>query len=231
MDANQLVNFLKEKKKSELTIKNTLESLRLIEQFLEKEYKAVNLDNATKNHLLSFLEKNRNLDRVGMHIGALIGYYEIIDNRLMYNIAREIRGIELLERYKLRNFHLIKLDYVKKLEEIGIKTAKQMLDSGITKKDRKELAMKTDIPEDYILELIKLSNLARISGLKKIRARLYYEAGIDTLRELETWIPLELHEYLDKFAKKTGIAKMSPLLAECSSAISLAKHLPKIVEF
>ena len=231
MKEKELIQFLKEAKKSDLTIKNTLESLRIVEKYLTTKYDDINLENITREHLIKFLEDNRDVKRIGMHIGALIGYYEIIGDRFRYNLAREIRGIELLERYQLKNFHLVNLDYIERLKEIGIKTAKQMLDAGLTKENRKAIAAKSDIPEDYILELVKLSNLARISGLKKIRARLYYDAGIDTLRKLETWIPLELKELLDDHVKKTGIAKMGPLLAECSSAIALAKHLPKIVEF
>ena len=60
---------------------------------------------------------------------------------------------------------------------------------------------------------------------------MYYDAGIDTLRKIASWNPIELKNYLNIHAKKTGIAKMGVLLAEATSAISLAKHLPKIVEF
>jgi hypothetical protein len=149
----------------------------------------------------------------------------------MRNTSREIEGDMLISKYKIKNFHLVNLDFTQRLETIGIVTAKQILNSGLTKKDRKEIAQKSGVPEAYILELVKLSNLARISGLKKVRARLYYEAGVDTLEKLATWTPRNLCDLLNNFAKKTGMAKKGPLLGEVSDAISLAKHLPKIVKY
>lgn len=62
-----------------------------------------------------------------------------------------------------------------------------MLDAGSTKRDRKKLSEQTGIPIESILELVKLSNLVRIHGLKKKRARLYCEAGRDTLEKIARW--------------------------------------------
>jgi hypothetical protein len=228
VDEKGFLNYLIETNRSELTINNSLDSMRLFNTFL-KTIK-INIEDAKPEHLRAFLENRQNDKRVRMHFGPICVYYQYLGNEFMHNAAREISGEILLSKYKLKKFHLVDMELLKKLEEIGIKTAKQMLDAGLTKENRKELSLKTNVPEAYILELVKLSNLARIPGLKKIRARLYYNGGIDTLKKLATWNPTELKKHLDDHAEKTGIAKMGPLLAEATSAISLAKHLPKILE-
>ena len=228
MDEKGFLNYLIETNRSDLTIKNSLESMKLFNDFLNTI--EINIKDAKPEHLRAFLDNSQNNKRVRMHFGPICVYYQFLGNEFMHNAAREISGEILLSKYKLKKFHLVDMEHLKKLEEIGIKTAKQMLDAGLTKEYRKTLAVKANIPETYILELVKLSNLARIPGLKKIRARLYYDGGIDTLKKLATWDPEELKKHLDDHAKKTGIAKMGPLLAEATSAISLAKYLPKILE-
>jgi hypothetical protein len=70
--------------------------------------------------------------------------------------------------------------YTDLLLTLGIRTAAQLLDRGRTKEERKQISLELGIPEDFLLELVKLSNLARIPGLAKKRARLYYDAGFDT---------------------------------------------------
>lgn len=229
MDEKGFLGYLIDTKRSELTIKNSINSLKIFDDFL----KSINIEiaNAKPEHLRLFLEARRNDKRVRMHFGPICVYYQFLGNEFMHNAAREISGELLLSTYKLKNFHLVNIDHLKKLDEIGIKTAKQMLDAGLTTEKRKEIAQKTNIPETYILELVKLSNLARIPGLKKLRARLYLDAGIDTIKKIATWSPEDLKKHLDDHAKKTGISKMGVLFAEATSAISLANYLPKIVDF
>ena len=70
------------------------------------------------------------------------------------------------------------------------------------------------MPFDYILELVKLSNLARIGGLKKKRARLFYDAGLDTLDKTVVWNAKEFTEMLSEFVKMTGFDGRAPSLSE-----------------
>jgi predicted RecB family nuclease len=49
------------------------------------------------------------------------------------------------------------------------------------------LATQTGIPVEVVLELVKLSDLARLPGVKGIRARLYYDAGVDTVENLASF--------------------------------------------
>ena len=106
-----------------------------------------------------------------------------------------------------------------------------MLKVGRTKSGRKELSEKTGIPLDAILEFVKLSDLARVPGIKSIRARLYYDAGIDSVEKMASWDPKELREMLIEFVERTQFDGIAPLPKEAEFSVKKAKELPKIVEY
>jgi len=93
------------------------------------------------------------------------------------------------------------------------------------------LAEQTRVPLDAILEFVKLSDLARIAGLKSIRARLYHDAGADTIEKLAQWDPEELGAMLAAFVERTGFDGIAPLPKEARHAVENAQKLPKIVEY
>jgi hypothetical protein len=87
----------------------------------------------------------------------------------------------------LKDFLGVAPAHVEKLARLGIKTADKLLSSGRTRADRAALALETGIPAKAIMELVKLSDLSRLPGVKGIRARLYYDAGIDCVEKLTAW--------------------------------------------
>ena len=132
--------------------------------------------------------------------------------------------------FKLKDFRGLNPDHVKRLEEHGIKNAEKMLKSGFTRSQRKNLARETGISEKQILEIVKLSDLARLPGVKGIRARLYYDAGVDCVRKMAGWEPDDLREMVAKYAEKTGFDGIPPLPKEVQSTIANARKLPIILE-
>lgn len=105
-----------------------------------------------------------------------------------------------------------------------------MLEAGKTRRKREELSTKTGIPAEAILELVKLSDLTRIFGVKSIRARLYYDAGVDTVEKMAKWNPEKLRTMLTDFVQKTGFNGIAPLPKEAEFTVKEAKRLPKIIE-
>ncbi len=106
-----------------------------------------------------------------------------------------------------------------------------ILSSAKTPADRSSLAAQTGIPEKVILELTKLSDLARIPGIKGIRARLYVDAGIDTVEKLAQWDPEKFLEHIVEFVECTGVDGTPTLSAEAIYSIEYAKKLPKIMQY
>jgi len=132
--------------------------------------------------------------------------------------------------FKLREFRGVNPETVEKLEQHGIKTAPAMLLAGASIAHRISLAEELSISELSIEELVKLSDLARLPGVKGIRARLYYDAGLDSVEKLANANAEELLSYLIDFVKRTNFDGIPPLPKEISSTIENAKKLPIVVE-
>jgi hypothetical protein len=124
--------------------------------------------------------------------------------------ANELVGSIELDEYRLSSFQGINKKVVKILKKNGINTAKQLLDIGYTKKGRKKLCESTGIEMKYINELIKLSDLARITGVKKIRARLYYTSGLDTLEKIAACDAEKLRRISSEFIRESGFDGTPP---------------------
>ena len=120
---------------------------------------------------------------------------------------------------------------MQKLAAVGIENVEQMLEAGRTRSGRRELSAQTGIPHDAILEFVKLSDLARIGGVKNIRARLYHDAGVDTVEKMAQGDAEELRAMLIEFVERTGFDGIAPLPKEARHAVADAKALPKIVEY
>jgi hypothetical protein len=132
---------------------------------------------------------------------------------------------------KLRHFRGVDPVVISKLESVGIRTSLKMLEAGQSPEDRSELAKLTGIPVESVLELVKLSDLARLPGVKGIRARLYYAAGVDTVEKLAAFEPEELLNLTGEFVRAKGFEGIAPLPKEVSSTIAHARKLPRVVEY
>ena len=74
-------------------------------------------------------------------------------------------------------------------------------------------------------------HLTRIIGLGKKQARLYYDAGLDTLSKIAKWDPEKMRQMLIKFVDRTGFDGTAPTPSEATFTVKLARYLPKIVEY
>jgi len=117
------------------------------------------------------------------------------------------------------------------LRKEGIFTSEHMLRAGRTKEGREKLMEKTGVPLSAILELAKLADLSRIIGLKRKRARLYYDASLDTLDKIAKWDPEEMQHMFVEFVERTEFDGAPPTPSEAAFAVKLAKYLPRIVEY
>lgn len=106
-----------------------------------------------------------------------------------------------------------------------------MLKAGRTPRARRRLADETGILLEAIVELVKLSDLARIPGIKSTRARLYHDAGVDTIEKMAEWDPEELRAMLLEFVERAGFGGIAPLPGEAAFSVARTKELPKLVEY
>ena len=72
--------------------------------------------------------------------------------------------------------------------------------------------------------------MARIPGVKGIRARLYYDAGIDTVEKIAAMEPEELHERVIIYVEESDFQGVPTLPAEAKYPAEKARVLSKIIE-
>jgi len=232
MDEEEFFKFLKRGGRTPSVARQVIATVRAFEHYLA-EQRDKGLDEAAGQDLeayVAWLEREPKKSAKG-HLHALHYYYDYTTNETMARLASMLRQ-ERIERapFPLREFRGVQPEHVEKLEAIGIRNVDQMLAAGRTQADRETLARRAGIPEAVALELAKLSDLARIPGVKGIRARLYYDVGVDSVEQMAHWEPEALRLMAADFAQRTGFEGIAPLPAEVKFTVAYAKKLPKVVE-
>jgi len=154
-------------------------------------------------------------------------YYEFKQLTTMEKTAREWMEYVQNETRKLREFPEVDQASVKKLSAIGILTINQLLMAGCMQEKREALAKKSGASLDAIAELFKLSDLSRLPELKKVRGRLFYEAGLDTLDSIAALEPEEVQKILQAYIDETGFDGSAPTFSEAQVAVTMARFLPE----
>jgi hypothetical protein len=166
------------------------------------------------------------------HLWALIYYFGFVAQVHLKDLAWDLRQERIKRRpFQLAGFRVINDEFLERLAAVGITDIQQMVAAGSTSQSRVQLSQKSGIDESKILELTKLSDLARIPGIKGIRARLYFDAGIDTLDNLAKADPDLLRDHLLEFVDKTGFDGIAPTPGEIEYSIEKAQTLDRLVEY
>ena len=121
--------------------------------------------------------------------------------------------------------------YCAKLNEVGIVSVEQYLEACKTKKDRKALAEKTEIPESQILLWANHADLFRIKGVAGQYADLLGAAGVDTVKELAQRNPESLTATIEKVNEEKSLVRSVPYLKMVKKWVAQAKELPRIIEY
>ena len=236
LDKEEFRKFLRKNGKSQRVIDLTIAHVEEFERYLEEQKGEKKFDKANPEDLdafISWIEKDESLAAKKYLLG--IRYlYEFCPNEEMAILASfrwNERVISSETPLKLGEFRGVSVADLAKLEHAGIRNVNEMIKAGQTSAKRKELSAKTGVSVATILELVKLSDMSRIQGVKGIRARLYYNAGIDTMEKMAKWNPIELREMLTKFVEKTGFNGIAPLPKEAKFTVEMAKRMPKIIEY
>lgn len=118
-----------------------------------------------------------------------------------------------------------------KLSQAGVTTVEGLLEKGATKAGRKALAEESGIDEGKILDWVNMADLFRISGIGSQFAELLKAAGVDTVKELRTRNPENLHAALTKTQEEKGLTKVVPPLSKVEDFVEQAKNLDPVVSY
>ncbi len=208
--------------------------VRGYEAYLKKFCGSQSLDQASPGELEAFVDWYEENEKkpANSQLWAIRYYYRFTLNQSMERKAAELRKVRINQAtFRLKDFRGVNAEHAKSLAKMGIHNFEQILQRGRTRIQRDQLAQQAGIPVQSVEEFVKLSDLARIPGIKGIRARLYYDAGVDTLEKMARWNPEELRVMLIEFVEKTGFDGIAPLPKELKFSIEAARKLPKIIEF
>jgi hypothetical protein len=233
MNEAEFRKYLKQRGKKPGVVDRNVDVLKeFLSYLLEK--RAKHLDGVTAEDIDAFvmgIESKKQSAKGYLYV--LMNYFHFQDTKELLrhaNTLRDERTQKTRRIFPIKDFLNINPEYVKKLATIGIKNVEQMLEKGKTKKDRAQLARQLNIPEDAILELVKLSDITRLGYVKKKLSRLYYDAGLDSPAKIAKFEPTQLHAFFVKFVEESGWDGMVPNPSDLVNNIKSARSLSKIVE-
>lgn len=118
-----------------------------------------------------------------------------------------------------------------KLKEAGITNNEQLLAAAAAPAQRKALAGSCGCDPRVILELANRADLARIKGVSGVYSDLLEKAGVDTVKELATRRPDNLHAKIVDTNTSEQVTKQPPSLSMVESWVQQAKELPKTLTY
>ena len=119
--------------------------------------------------------------------------------------------------------------FAAKLQEIGIKSVEALLKAGADPKGRQDLAEKSGISKDLILESVNHADLYRIKGVAEEYSDLLEEAGVDTVVELATRNPENLFKKILEINEEKKLVRRPPSQTMVENWVHQAKDLPRAI--
>jgi hypothetical protein len=133
---------------------------------------------------------------------------------------------------KLRDFPGVDPGVVSKLELIGIKNTLQLFPKVLTPQDRSEFALDTQIGDDDILDLTKLTDVARLKWVGPKFARLLVESDYDTVERVANSDFEKLYQDLVRINESTNIYKGSLGMDDLKDWVNvIAQDVPQVIQY
>lgn len=233
MNEEEFRKYLKRRGKKPAVVDRNVGVLKVFISYLIEE-RGKSLGGVTTDDIDAFvMEIESKKQSAKGYLYVLMNYFHFLGNEELLHHAKALRDTRTKRTrrvFPIKEFLNVNQDYVEKLAAIGIRNVEQMLDKGRTRKQREQLSKQLDIPEEAILELVKLSDITRIGYVKKKLSRLYYDAGLDSPAKIARFEPKRLHEFFVKFVEESGWDGMVPNPKDLVNNIRNARKLSEIVE-
>lgn len=118
-----------------------------------------------------------------------------------------------------------------KLRQAGVRSVSSLLKKGATPAGRREIAEKSGVSEAQVLKWVNMADLFRIKGVSTQYAELLEAAGVDTVKELATRNPENLHRTLAEVNKARRLVRVLPSQRMVASWVEQAKNLPRAISY
>jgi predicted flap endonuclease-1-like 5' DNA nuclease len=117
------------------------------------------------------------------------------------------------------------------LATAGLKTTDALLKTAGSAKGRKALAASTKIDEKKILEWVNRADLFRVKGVGGQYSDLLEASGVDTVKELATRKPENLHAKMLEVNTAKKLVRRPPTAAAVAAWVTYAKTLAPAVTY
>lgn len=118
-----------------------------------------------------------------------------------------------------------------KLQEAGIRSTDALLSFGATPQGRKELAAKTGIKPELILQWVNNADLFRIKGVGSEYAELLEAAGVNTVLELAKRKPDNLLKKMAEVNDAKHLVRRLPVETQVANWVAQAKALDRVIKY
>ena len=119
--------------------------------------------------------------------------------------------------------------FAAKLKGAGIGSTEALIEKCATAKGRKEIAEKTGINADLLLQWVNHIDLFRIKGVGAEYSDLLEAAGVDSAPELAQRKPDNLFQKLVEVNKAKKLVRKLPVQSQVANWVEQAKKLPKVI--
>jgi predicted flap endonuclease-1-like 5' DNA nuclease len=121
--------------------------------------------------------------------------------------------------------------YGELLRAQGITRTHHLLQRAATRKGRKEVASATGLKESDILKWTNMCDLMRIKGVGEEYSELLEAAGVDTIKELRTRKPANLHKAMVEANDKKNLVRQLPSGQQVERWVKQAKDLDPVMSY
>jgi predicted flap endonuclease-1-like 5' DNA nuclease len=132
--------------------------------------------------------------------------------------------------YKVEKIEGVGPKYAAKLDKVGIKSTKQLLERAATRKGRKDLATESGIDETLLLKWANMCDLMRIKGVGEEFSELLEIAGVDTVKELSKRRADNLRQAMVDANEKKKLVRQLPGVNQVEDWVNQAKTMEPMIK-
>jgi hypothetical protein len=205
--------------KYNLQSRELVPSRRVLKINLDEKFQILAENGITnQKELIDTLKTKQKREQFATKTGLTVEYLTLLNREAKSYLPNPVR---------LDKVPGVASEHCQKLESLGIKNSRHLINAAANKADREQLSQTTGIPIEPLAELAGLSDLARVYGVGPVFARLIYDVGVKSLREFVRFTAKDFIEiYEEQTSKKADFG-----LSEIEFSLELAKELEIIVEF
>ena len=219
-----LSNFSLEKFKHRIKTTRLLPSHIILQENIDERFSCImkhaigNLDQLkktlkTKSDVQSFADKS----------GLPLDYLTVL--------RREVNSYQP-KPIKLKDFPGVDLEAVSKLEQIGIKNTFQLFPEVLTPQNRSEFALENQIEDEDLLDLTKLTDVARLKWVGPKFARLLVESDYDTVEKIANSDYEKLYLDLMRINEISNIYKGSLGMDDLKDWVNVViQDVPRVIQY